>query len=477
MKTTVGLVSLGCPKNLVDAEEMLGALSATGQAEFVDADARADTLIINTCAFIESAKQESIDAILQAVRRKQRGEVRRVVVTGCLAQRYGDELAREIPEADAFLGIQSAPLIAGAVFGTRGRALPMIGDRLQVAGRSDASGQQAADSRIDFTTPNARTHIAPLTDKYPLIPPMRLRATAPWTAYLKISEGCDHGCTFCAIPNFRGRHRSKPLENVVDEAKRLVDAGTSEINLIAQDTTAYGMDLYRELALPRLLESLGKIPGLRWVRLLYCYPTMMTDRLIKTMADVENVAKYVDVPLQHGDDETLKRMKRGGSVASYLRLIERLRGAMPEIALRTTFLVGFPGEDDKAFANLKNFVTEAQFDRLGVFTYSPEDNTPGADMIPKIPKRIAAARRAELMALQQPIALERNRRLLGREIDVLIEGRRGGDLIGRSERDAPEIDGNIILRAGLDDRDAAPGSWLRARITEAQPYDLVGIRD
>ncbi len=458
MKTTVGLVSLGCPKNLVDAEEMLGALTATGQVQIVDADAGADTIIVNTCAFIESAKQESIDAILHAVRRKERGEVRRVVVTGCLAQRYGDELAREIPEADAFLGIQSAPIIAKAVFATRGRALPMA-----TGGATSTEISPESDSR---------TFITPLDDKYPLIPPTRLRATAPWTAYLKVSEGCDHGCTFCAIPNFRGKHRSKPLENIIEEAKRLADAGTSEINLIAQDTTAYGMDLYRELALPRLLEGLGKISGLHWVRLLYCYPTMMTDRLIKTMANVEKVAQYVDVPLQHGDDGVLQRMKRGGSVSSYMRLIERLRGAMPDIAIRTTFLVGFPGEDDAAFANLKTFVTEAKFDRLGVFTYSPEDHTPGATMTPRVSRRRASERRAELMALQQPISQERNQGLVGREIDVLVEGRRGGDVIGRSWRDAPDIDGSVIIHGA----EAAPGAFLRTRIIEAQPYDLVGVR-
>ena len=448
MKTTVGLVSLGCPKNLVDAEEMLGALTATGQAEMIDADRNADVLLVNTCAFIESAKQESIDAILQAVQRKQRGEVGRVIVTGCLAQRYAAELIAEIPEVDAFLGIQSAPKISNVVFGTRARMLPMAGE-----------------------TPLERNQVGALDDKYPLIPPTRLRATAPWTAYLKVSEGCDHGCTFCAIPRFRGRHRSKPMERVLDEAKRLVDSGTREINLIAQDTTAYGMDLYRELALPRLLENLGKIENLRWVRLLYCYPTMMTDRLIKTMAETPNVARYVDVPLQHGDDAMLQTMKRGGSAASYLRLIDRLRGAMPDIALRTTFLVGFPGETDASFANLKSFVSEAQFDRLGVFEYSPEDNTPGATMTPKVPKRRAAARRHELMALQQPISLERNRALVGTEMDVLVEGRRGDDVIARSWRDAPEIDGNVFIRGA----DAAPGSFLRVKITEAEPYDLVGV--
>jgi ribosomal protein S12 methylthiotransferase len=451
VKTKIGLISLGCPKNLVDSEEMLGALVETGQAEMVGEAGAADVLVVNTCAFIESAKQESIDAILDAVRRKSRGEVRKVVVTGCLAQRYSDELTLEIPEVDAFLGIQSAPQIANAVFGISsarrmGTVLPM-----------------AADS--------ARNLVTSLDDKYPLIPPTRVRSGAPWTAYLKVSEGCDHGCTFCSIPNFRGKHRSKPIERILEEARRLVDSGTVEINLIAQDTTAYGMDLYGELALSRLLEGLGAIAGLRWVRLLYCYPTMMTDRLIRTMADTPNVAHYVDIPLQHGDDGMLKRMKRGGSVASYLRLFDRLRTAMPDVTLRTTFLVGFPGEDEAAFENLTSFIDRSEFDRLGVFEYSPEEGTPGFDLTPRVPRRIAAARRRAVMERQQPISYRKNAALIGREFDVLVEGRRGDLTVARSWRDAPEIDGVVLVR---DAADAAPGSFLRTRVVEARPYDLIG---
>ena len=433
----IGLVSLGCPKNLVDSEELLGALMETGRAELVAAESPADVVVVNTCAFIESAKKESIDAILEQLARRDRGEIKKVIVAGCLAQRYGAELAAEIPEVDAYLGIQSAPQIAEAVFGRRGTALPM-----------------------------ASNLVAPLTEKYPLIPPSRIRATAPWTAYLKVSEGCDHACTFCSIPSFRGKHRSKPLENIFEEARRLVDAGACELNLIAQDTTAYGMDLYKELALPRLLEGLGKIDGLKWVRLLYCYPTMMTDRLVKTMANTENVAHYVDIPLQHGADTMLKRMKRGGSVASYHRILERLRGAMPDIAIRTTFLVGFPGETDEEFGQLKSFVEEAKFDRVGVFAYSPEEGTPGHDMTPVVPKKVARERRAQLMEAQQPISLARNLELVGREIAVLMEA--GGK--GRSWRDAPEIDG-IVRVTGAEG--SLPGSWVRARVVEALPYDVI----
>ncbi|WP_395142021.1 MiaB/RimO family radical SAM methylthiotransferase, partial [Armatimonas sp.] len=253
------------------------------------------------------------------------------------------------------------------------------------------------------------------------------------------------------------------------EAKRLVDSGAIELNLIAQDTTAYGMDLYKELALPRLLAELGKIEGLQWVRLLYCYPTMMTDRLIQTMADTPNVAHYVDIPLQHGDDGMLKRMKRGGSVSSYYRLLERLRTAMPDIAVRTTFLVGFPGEDAAAFENLSTFVREARFDRLGVFEYSPEEGTPGFELRPRVPERIARQRRRALMALQQPISLAANQALVGRELDVLVEGHEGEALVARSWRDAPEIDGTVRVMGAK----AELGSWLRVRITAAEPYDLI----
>ncbi len=436
---------------------MLGALMASGNTELVDADSPdADVIMVNTCAFIESAKQESIEAILAAIRKKTHGSVKKVVVTGCLAQRYGDELAIELPEVDAFLGIQSAPIVSDVLFGT-------------------ASARRTASPALSLpmatTGANPRNFVQPLTEKYPLIPPSRIRATAPWTAYLKVSEGCDHGCTFCSIPSFRGRHRSKPVEAIAEEARRLVGAGATEINLIAQDTTAYGMDLYQELALPRLLTELGKVEGLRWVRLLYCYPTMVTERLIKTMADTPNVAHYLDVPLQHGDDTMLKRMKRGGSQSSYLRMLERLRTAMPDVAVRTTFLVGFPGETDCAFENLVRFAQEARFDRLGVFAYSAEENTPGYEMTPVVPKKLAKTRREVLMQAQQPISLAANERLINSEMTVLIEGRAAnGTLLARSWRDAPEIDGTVRVVNAPDG--AKPGDWMPVRIVSAEFYDV-----
>jgi len=445
LTTKVGLVQLGCAKNQVDGEEMLGALSGTrGQAvQFVADKADADVLIVNTCGFIGPAKEESIAAILDAVKRKERGQVSKVIVTGCLAQRYGANLAKEIPEVDAFLGIESAPSVGNVVFGARPRQINLV--------------EQVAD-------------------KYPLIPQTRLRATAtPWTAYLKVSEGCDHTCTFCAIPGIRGRHRSKSIERLVAEARQLAASGARELNLVAQDTTAYGMDLYGRLALPELLRALADVDGIQWLRLLYCYPTMVRQPLIDALRELPQVIPYIDMPLQHGDDTMLKAMKRGGSVEQYKRLFGRMREALPDLALRTTFLVGFPGETDAQFENLLDFVREMRFDRVGVFTYSAEEDTPAFDLPDAVPARVMRQRRDALMAAQQPLSLANNQKWLGRTLDVLIESRRGAegrtDAVGRSFRDAPEIDGTVMVRGC----DAAPGTTVPARVTEAEPYDLYAV--
>ena len=438
MTTKVGLVQLGCAKNQVDGEEMLGALAGIDgrTVQFVADKNDADVLIVNTCGFIGPAKEESIAAILDAVKRKGRGQVSKVIVTGCLAQRYGADLAREIPEVDAFLGIESAPSIGSAVFGARPRQINLV--------------EQVAD-------------------KYPLIPQARLRATAtPWTAYLKISEGCDHTCTFCAIPGIRGKHRSKPIERLVQEARQLAASGALELNLVAQDTTAYGMDLYGRLALPELLRALAEVEGIRWLRLLYCYPTMVRQPLIDALGELAQVIPYIDMPLQHGDDVMLKAMKRGGSVEQYKRLFGKMRDALPDLALRTTFLVGFPGETDAQFENLLGFVQEMRFDRVGVFTYSAEEDTPAFDLPGAIPTKVMRARRDALMAAQQPLSLASNQKWLGRTLDVLVESRRGADAVGRSFRDAPEIDGAVVVRGC----DATPGTLVAARIVEAAHYDL-----
>ena len=439
MTTKVGLVQLGCAKNQVDGEEMLGALSGMNggaSVQFVADKADADVLIVNTCGFIESAKEESIAAILDAVKRKQRGQISKVIVTGCLAQRYGADLALEIPEVDAFLGIESAPSIGNVVFGTRPRQINLV---------------------------------ETVADKYPLIPQSRLRATAtPWTAYLKISEGCDHTCTFCAIPGIRGKHRSKPIERLVQEAAQLTATGARELNLVAQDTTAYGMDLYGRLALPELLRALAQVDGVKWLRLLYCYPTMVRQPLLDVMRELPSVISYIDMPLQHGDDVMLKAMKRGGSVEQYKRLFSKMREALPDLALRTTFLVGFPGETDAQFENLLQFVKEMRFDRVGVFTYSAEEGTPAFALPSAVPPKVMRARRDALMAAQQEISLANNQKWLGRTVHVLIESQRGSDAIGRSFRDAPEIDGSVIVR----NCNAAPGTFVSACVTTAEPYDL-----
>lgn len=441
MTTKVGLVQLGCAKNQVDGEEMLGALAGTcGQAvQFVADKSDADVLIVNTCGFIGPAKEESIAAILDAVKRKERGQVSKVIVTGCLAQRYGADLAKEIPEVDAFLGIESAPSVGNVVFGARPRQINLV--------------EQVAD-------------------KYPLIPQTRLRATGtPWTAYLKISEGCDHTCTFCAIPGIRGKHRSKPIERLVEEARQLATSGARELNLVAQDTTAYGMDLYGRLALPELLRALAEVEGISWLRLLYCYPTMVRQPLIDALREMPQVIPYIDMPLQHGDNAMLKAMKRGGSAEQYKRLFGGMRDALPDLALRTTFLVGFPGETDAQFQNLLDFVNEMRFDRVGVFTYSAEEDTPAFDLPDAVPAKVMRQRRDALMAAQQPLSLANNQKWLGRTLDVLIESRRGPDAVGRSFRDAPEIDGAVVVRGS----DAAPGAFVAARVVEAEPYDLYAL--
>ncbi len=431
-------MQLGCAKNQVDGEEMLGALAGTrGESvQFVADKADADVLIVNTCGFIESAKEESIAAILDAVRRKGRGQISKVIVTGCLAQRYGSDLAKEIPEVDAFLGIESGPSIGSAVFGSRPRQINLV---------------------------------EAVADKYPLIPQARLRSTAtPWTAYLKISEGCDHTCTFCAIPGIRGKHRSKPIERLVEEARQLAASGARELNLVAQDTTAYGMDLYGRLALPELLSALAEVEGIQWLRLLYCYPTMVRQPLLDILRDQPKVIPYIDMPLQHGDDQMLKAMKRGGSVEQYKRLFTKMRETLPDLTLRTTFLVGFPGETDAQFANLLNFVEEMRFDRLGVFTYSAEEGTPAFALDHPVPPKVMRARRDALMAAQQSISLQSNQQCLNRDLTVLVETRRGADAIGRSFRDAPEIDGTVTVK----NCDAAPGTFVSVRVTAAAPYDL-----
>jgi len=463
-KPTVQMVNLGCAKNLVDSEEMLGVLAQNGYAIDAQSD-RADVVVINTCGFIEAAKQESIDVILETLERKKRGDVRKVVVAGCLAQRYAGELAKELPDVDAFLGTGQMESIARVVDHT-----------LAPPGPGHPQGMSL--------------HVPEKPHHRWVDVPTRLRSTAPWTAYLKISEGCDHRCTFCAIPSFRGPHVSKPLERILEEAAHLAAQGARELNLIAQDSTQYGYDLYGRPMLPTLLRELSAVDGVRWLRLFYCYPSRVNAAVIEAIATTAKVCQYIDMPLQHADDAILRAMRRPGTAEGYLRLLKRFRDASPDVAIRTTFIVGFPGETEEQFENLLRFVEAAQFDRVGVFEYSTEDGTPSADLPNRVPARVKRARKDRLMRLQQAISLARNRRWVGREMEVLVErcGSRGAGeygsknsapllphshtpilSVGRSFRDAPEIDGQVYVVGA----DAQPGEFITARITDAQTYDLI----
>lgn len=432
----IGLISLGCPKNVVDAEETLGQLEKAGHEIETD-PARAEVLIVNTCGFIRSAKEESIEAILDAVRYKSNGACRSVIVTGCLVQRYGAELADEIPEADAFVGLGSADEMSQIVCRT------LAGERVvQPAG-----------------------HAAWWTERRE-----RVLSTPPWTAYLRVADGCDNRCTYCAIPSIRGAFRSRPEKVILDEARMLVDRGVRELNLVAQDVTRYGLDSEGRLMLPRLLEKLADLEGVRWLRLLYCYPTRITDDLIGVIADNDRVCKYVDVPLQHCSESVLRAMGRHGNRDEYLRLFQRIRERCPDIAIRTTFMVGFPGETEADFRQLTEFVASVAFDRMGVFEYSREDGTPAASLPGRVGKQVSSRRYNALMALQQRISLDKNRNLIGKRLDVLIESVEKDCAIGRSQRDAPEIDGLVYVH----DSCASPGDIVSVEVTEARHYDLIG---
>jgi ribosomal protein S12 methylthiotransferase len=430
----VKIVTLGCAKNEVDSEEIAGVLRESGYE--LDAAARkSEVTIINTCGFLEASKEESIKAIRDAVREKKAGRTGRVVVAGCLAQRLGAELMKLAPGADAYVGV-----------GQMGRFAEIV-----------ASVRASRTAVLDVAPPHHRWAEVPT----------RARSGNPWSAYLKVSEGCDHRCTFCTIPSFRGGHQSKPIERVMEEARHLVATGVKEINLIAQDVTQYGYDLYREFTLPRLLRSLNELDGLEWVRILYFYPNRLTDEVIETMASCEKVLPYIDIPLQHAHPDTLRRMKRPWDGERYLRLFEKVRAAMPDVAIRTTFIVGFPGETEEEFAYLLDFMKRARLDRVGAFVFSREPGTPSHDMEGQVPFRLKRERYDRLMRLQQGISREANEAWVGRELSVLVEEEREGWLIGRSHRDAPEIDGLVFLSGG-----GLPGEIVRARVTGAEEYDL-----
>jgi ribosomal protein S12 methylthiotransferase len=426
----VRIVTLGCAKNDVDSEEIAGVLKAAGYA--VGVDGPPDLTVVNTCGFLEASKQESIHAIRKAVAEKGEG---RVVVAGCLSQRLGAELQRLAPGADAYVGVGQMARFDQIVEGL-GRA-----------------------PTIDVSPPHHRwANVG-----------SRARTGRPWSAYLKVSEGCDHRCAFCTIPSFRGGHQSKPLERVLDEARALVSTGAKELNLIAQDVTQYGFDLYKQFTLPKLLSKLNEVEGAEWVRLLYFYPSRLTDEVIDAMAGLDKVLKYIDIPLQHVHPDTLRRMKRPWDGERYLRLFERVRAAMPDVAIRTTFIVGFPGESESEFGALLDFVRDAKLDRVGAFTYSRERGTPAYDMPGQVPFRVKRERFDRLMRLQRSVSAQRNKSFVGQRLDVLFEENTSDGSRGRSYRDAPEIDGTVSVSES-----ASPGSIRPVLITGSSEHDLFG---
>lgn len=430
----VRIVTLGCAKNDVDSEEIAGVLGSAGFE--IDPDGRkTDVTVINTCGFLESSKQESIQAIKDAVKQKHAGKTGRVVVAGCLAQRLGPELAELAPGADAYVGV-----------GQMGRFDEIVRDAIV-----------SREVRFDVSPPHHRWADVPT----------RARAGRPWSAYLKVSEGCDHKCTFCTIPSFRGAHQSKPIERVVAEARHLARQGVRELNLIAQDVTQYGFDLYKEFTLPKLLRDLDGIDGIDWIRILYFYPNRLTDEVIEAIATLPKVVPYIDIPLQHSHPDTLRRMKRPWDGDRYLALFEKVRKAVPDVSIRTTFIVGFPGETDAEFEHLIDFTRAARLDRVGAFTFSREPGTPSHDLPDQVPFRVKRQRYDRLMQIQQGISRAVNRDWIGKELSVLIEDTKDGWLIGRSTRDAPEIDGLVFVRG-----DAKPGDIVLATVTDAEPYDL-----
>lgn len=460
MSRTVGFISLGCPKNLVDSEVMLGHLDREGYRVVAEPD-EAEVLVVNTCGFIEAAREESIRTILEAAELKRSGRCRRLVVAGCMVQRYHRELSREIPEVDAFVGLDELERIVGSVGGD---SAPTVTPAARLPGRREAPPDAA---------PAAAPWIAgPSRKLYDSAAPRRL-AGPPWSAYLKVAEGCDQTCSFCAIPGFRGAFRSRRLSDLRAEAEELAARGVRELNLISQDTTSFGRDLGLEEGPALLLESLAEIEELRWIRLFYLYPNRVSELLVETMARLDRVVEYVDLPLQHSHREVLRRMRRGGSGESHLRLLERFRRAMPEVALRTTFLVGFPGESEEEFSELLEFLREARFDAAGVFTYSHEEGTPAGALEDDVPREIKEDRRDRLMTLQQEISAERNRSRVGGRFELLCEGvcdETEHLLQGRLRGQAPEVDGRVLINEGA----AEAGRMVTVEITEAHPYDLVG---
>ncbi len=435
-------VSLGCDKNLVDTEKMLGLLNREGYT-FTDDEQEADGILINTCCFIGDAKEESVNTILEMARLKEEGRCRALVVAGCLAQRYKKEILDEIPEVDGILGTTSCDEIVNMFNGILGR--------------------------------ERKEHISCFhgLSELPDMGEGRVVTTGGYYAHLKIAEGCDKRCTYCIIPYLRGPYRSVPIEDLVREARQLADQGVKELILVAQETTLYGKDLYGEKSLPRLLHELAKIPGIYWIRIQYCYPEEITDELIEAIKTEEKVCHYLDIPIQHASDQILRRMGRRTNRRQVTEMIEKLRSEIPDMALRTTLISGFPGETEEDHETLMEFVNEMKFERLGVFAYSAEEDTPAYSYPDQVPQEIKEQRRDEIMELQQEIAFEKSESMVGRVLTVLIEGKVVDEpaYVGRTYMDAPGVDGLIFVNA---DTELLSGDFVRVKVTGSAEYDLIG---
>jgi ribosomal protein S12 methylthiotransferase len=453
----IGMVSLGCPKNLVDSEVMLGLAQQQGHQLTRDA-AEADVLVVNTCAFIDKAKQESIDTILEMAEHKKTGACRQLIVTGCMAERYRDELRAQIPEIDAVLGTGEVPAIVNAIGSATVPLLRQNGTTVDI-------GRGVPRS---FDTATLPTYL------YDADTP-RLLATPRHYAYVKVAEGCDYTCAFCIIPTLRGRYRSRPIESIVKEADALAAQGVRELLLISQDTSFYGIDRDERGALPRLLRALNGVDGLEWIRMLYLYPTTIGDDVLDAMAESAKVCKYIDLPLQHASDAVLKRMKRPGTRAGYERLLDRIRRRVPGVTLRTTFIVGFPGETDADSAELESFVQAVGFDHVGVFTYSHEEGTSAHQLHDDVPARTKRHRQSRLMSLQKRIVRRAQRERVGREVRLLVDGPAAEHelvLRARLEGQAPEIDPCVYLTE-CDPSEIATGGFIQAEIVGSRDYDLL----
>ncbi len=439
MKTKIGFVSLGCPKNLTVTETMIGILQP--DYDIVTNPAQADIIIVNTCGFIESAKQESIDTIIEMGQYKDGGGLKKLIVTGCLAERYTNEIAEQLPEVDAIVG-------TGSYFEIK-----------NIIDEAMKGGKVTHKNDINIRVP----------ENLP-----RVISTGGASAYLAIADGCNNKCTYCVIPSLRGKYRSRSMESIIDEAKSLAEKGFTELIVIAQDTTMYGIDIFGKPMLADLVRELNKIGGIKWIRLHYCYPESVTDELIDAIANCEKVCKYIDIPFQHASDAVLKKMGRRGREADYRRLIEKLRTAIPEIAIRSTFITGFPGETTEDFEKLMMFASDMELDRMGVFAYSQEEGTPAAKMEDQIDEIVKETRRDALMALGQEISISKNMAKIGKTVTVICEGKIGKDtFVGRSEADSPDVDGTVVFKS----KNAKIGEYVQVKVEKAGEYDLEGIAD